>query len=97
MEKNVKKNVYMYNWITLRYSRDWDNTANQLFFYKFLSDWINAICSNIDEPRDIILSKPDRERQISLDITYMYNIKNDTNELIMFMNIKPKYTHRHKE
>ena len=67
------------------------------FFYKFLSDWINAICSNIDEPRDIILSKPDRERQISLDITYMYNIKNDTNELIKFMNIKPKYTHRHKE
>ena len=27
-------------------------------------------------------SKSDRERQISYDITYMWNLKNDTNELI---------------
>ena len=30
----------------------------------------------------IILSEPDRERQISYDITYMWNLKYDTNELI---------------
>ena len=30
----------------------------------------------------IILSKPDRERQIPYDITYMWNLKYDTNELI---------------
>ena len=30
----------------------------------------------------IILSKSNRERQISYDITYMWNLKNDTNELI---------------
>ena len=30
----------------------------------------------------IILSKSDRERQILYDITYMQNLKNDTNELI---------------
>ena len=45
----------------------------------------NAICSNMDGPRDyhIKLSKSDRERQISYDITYIQNLKkNDTNELI---------------
>ena len=33
----------------------------------------NAICSNMDGPRDyhIKLSKSDRERQISYDITYI--------------------------
>ena len=37
----------------------------------------NAICSNIDGPRDYNtkLSQSDRERQISYDITYMWNIK----------------------
>ena len=30
----------------------------------------------------IILSKSDRERQMSFDITYIWNLKNDTNELI---------------
>ena len=44
----------------------------------------SAICSNVDGPRDdhTNWSKSDRERQISYDITYMWNIKkNDTNEL----------------
>ena len=31
MEKNLKKNVYIYNWITLLYT--W-NIANQLYFNK---------------------------------------------------------------
>ena len=44
----------------------------------------NAICSNMDGPRDYYTkwSKSDRERQISYDIAYMWNLKKDTNELI---------------
>ena len=36
-------------------------------------EWNNATCSNMDGPRDhhTKWSKPDRERQISYDITYM--------------------------
>ena len=47
-------------------------------------EWNNAICSNIDGPRDYHTkwSQLDRGRQISCDITYMWNLKNDTNELI---------------
>ena len=38
----------------------------------------------MDGPRDYHTkrSKSDRERQISYDITYMWNLKYDTNELI---------------
>ena len=37
----------------------------------------NAICSNMDGTRDdhAKWSKPDRERQISYDIAYMWNLK----------------------
>ena len=48
-------------------------------------EWNNAICSNMDGPRDdhTKWSKSDRERQILYDITYMWNLKkNETNELI---------------
>jgi len=39
-------------------------------------EWNNAICSNVDGPRDYHtkLSKSDRERQISDDITDMWNL-----------------------
>ena len=40
----------------------------------FAATWVNL--------EIIILSKPDRERQIAYDITYMWNLKYDTNELI---------------
>ena len=42
----------------------------------------NAICSNMDGPRDYHTeqSKSDRERQIPYDITYMWNLKYGTNE-----------------
>ena len=38
---------------------------------------------NMDGPRDCYTewSKSDRERQISYDIAYMWNLKNGTNEL----------------
>ena len=44
----------------------------------------NAICSNMNGTRDYHTkwSKSDRERQIPYDITYMWNLKYDTNELI---------------
>ena len=35
-------------------------------------EWNNALCSNMDGPRDY---KSDRERQISYDITYLWNLK----------------------
>ena len=55
-------------------------------------EWNNAICSNIDGRRDYHTkwSKPDRERQISYIITYMWNLKNDTNELIYKTEIDPQ-------
>ena len=39
-------------------------------------EWNNAICSNMDGPRDYHpkWSKSDRERQISYNITYMWNL-----------------------
>ena len=44
----------------------------------------NANCSNIDATRDYHTkwSKSERERQIPYDITYMWNLKYDTNEPI---------------
>ena len=48
------------------------------------TEWNNAICSNMDGPRDYHTkwSKPDRERQIPYDITYKWTLKYHTNELI---------------
>ena len=47
-------------------------------------EWNNVICSNMDGLRGYHTkwSKSDRERQISYDIAYMWNLKYDTNELI---------------
>ena len=44
-------------------------------------EWNNAICSNVDGPRDYHTkwSKPDRERQILYDIAYMCNLKKKKN------------------
>ena len=52
--------------------------------YSSIREWNNAICSDMDGPRDYHTkwSKSDRERQISYDITYMWNLKNGTNERI---------------
>ena len=41
-----------------------------------------CICSNMDGPRECHTkwSKSDRERQILCDVTYIWNLKNSTNE-----------------
>ena len=53
--------VWIYNGILLSHKKEWNN----------------AICSNMNEPRNYHTkwSKSDRERQISYDITYMWNLK----------------------
>ena len=61
--------VYIHNGILLRHKKEWNN----------------AICSNMDRPRDYHPkgSKSDRERQISYMISLICGIlRNDTNELI---------------
>ena len=48
-------------------------------------EWNNAICSNMGGLREYCTkwNKSDRERQISYDITYMWSLKNNnTNQLI---------------
>ena len=53
--------VHVYNGILLSHKKEWNN----------------AICSNMDGPRDCQTegSKSDRERQISYDTAYMWNLK----------------------
>ena len=63
--------VYVYthtHWILLSHKKEWNN----------------AICSNMDKPRNYHSkwSKSEGERQIPYDITYMWNLKYDINELI---------------
>ena len=60
--------VHIYNEILLSYKKEWNNT----------------ICSNTEGSRDyhIKWSKSYKGRQISSDITYLWNLKNDRNELI---------------
>ena len=63
-----KAAVHIYNGILLRYKKEWD-----------------AICSNMDRPRHYHTkwNKPERGRQISYDIIYMWNLgEKDTNELM---------------
>ena len=47
-------------------------------------EWNNAICTNMDGPRDYHTkwSKSEREWQIPYDITYMWILNYDTNKLI---------------
>ena len=60
--------VHIYNGILLSHKKEWNN----------------VIYSNMEGPRDYHTkwSKSEREKQIPHDITYMWNLKNDTNELI---------------
>ena len=65
---NKEDVVHIYNGIVLSHKKEWNN----------------AICSNMDAPRDYHTkwNKSERERQISYAITYMWNLKYGTNEPI---------------
>ena len=58
-------------------------------------EWDKAICSNMNGSRDCHTKwrELDRERQILHDITHMWNLKYDTNELIF----KTEIDHRHRK
>ena len=47
-------------------------------------DWNNAICSNVDGTKDYHTkwNKSEGERQLSYDVTYMWNLKYDTYKFI---------------
>ena len=47
-------------------------------------EWNNAVCTNMDGPRDCHAgwSKSDREKQMPLGIAYVWNLKYGRNELI---------------
>ena len=54
------------------------------YYSAIKKEWNNAIYSNMDGPRDYHTkwTNSERERQIPYDITYMWNLKYDTNEII---------------
>ena len=54
------------------------------YYSAIKKEWNNAICISVDGPRDYRTkwSKSERERQIPYNITYMWNLKYDTNEFI---------------
>ena len=69
--------VHIYNGILLSHKKEWNN----------------AICSNVDATRDYHTDWSKTERERPYDITYMWNLKHDTNEPSM----KQKQNHRHRE
>ena len=52
------------------------------YYSAIKKEWNIAICSNMDGAREYHTkwSKSDRERQVLYDITYMWNLKNNSNE-----------------
>ena len=62
----------------------WDTHTHTENYSAIKKEWNNAICSYMDGPRDYHTkwSQSERERQIPYDITYMWNLKYDTIELI---------------
>ena len=74
-------------WFT--FTNRWMGKEDVVHIYKgillsYRKEWNNVICSNIDGPWDYYTkwSRSKRERQIPYDITYMWNLKYGTNELI---------------
>ena len=55
------------------------------YYTAIKKEWNNAICSNMDATRDYHTkwSKSERDRQIPYDITYVWNLKYDTNEPVL--------------
>ena len=69
--------VYIYIYIYI-YTHTHTHTHTQTMeYFLAIKKWDNAICSNMDGPRDYHTKwgKSDKERQISYDINYMWNLK----------------------
>ena len=66
-----------------------------IYIMDYLKEWNDAICSNMDGPRNYHTkwSKSERERQISFYITYLWILKYDTNELT-YKNRKQTYGYK---
>ena len=67
---------------------------NTMKYYSVIKEWNNAICNNMDVPKDyhIKWSKSERETQMPYNIIYTWNLKYGTNEFIY----KQWQTCRHK-
>ena len=74
--------VYMYMYICIYIYTHTHTYKGILLSHK--KEWNNAICRNMDRPRDYHTkwSKSERERWLPYDITYMWNLTYDTNELL---------------
>ena len=80
-------NVHQNEWIKMSYIHIYIHTYTQThnrILLRHKKEWNNAICSNMDVPRDYYTkwSKSEKERQKPYGIAYMQNLKYDTNELI---------------
>ena len=66
------------------------------YYSTIKKEWNNAICINMDGPRDdhTKWGKSDRERQISYDITHMWNLILKMTRMNLF--IKQTDLHRSK-
>ena len=79
---DIEDVVHIYNGILLSHKKEWNN----------------AICNNMNGPRDYHTkwSKPGRERQVSYDTTYMCNLK-EKKKTQMNLFPKQKETHKHRK
>ena len=65
----------------------WTNKEDVVYIHNGMllshkKEWNHAICSNMDGPRDYHTKRSKPERQTPYNITYTWNLKYDTNELI---------------
>ena len=60
-------------------AKTWKQAISNIYILlSYEKEWNNDICSNMDGPYGAYhakWSKPDRERQLSGDIAYMWNLK----------------------
>ena len=67
---------------------EWIKKTGYIYTMEYYSaikkEWTNAICSNMDGPRDYHTKwiESGREREIPYDTTDMWNLKYDTNEFV---------------
>ena len=50
--------------------------------FRHKKEWNNVICSNMEKTGDSHTKWSKSERLVSYDVTYIWNLKNDTNEII---------------